>query len=875
MAIYDLGTASLAANGGVTGVGTTWKAPLTLIRVGATIIFKTSPLKIYTISEIISDTQINVYNPNSETVPSGTGYAILAHDGITVQGLAQDVAETLRYYQSKETSIEGLLQFIGQDTFDWPRFEKLANQSITGAAEALASQIAAAESASTAVGASNNAQNSYNRTVAAINAAGNTAAVAYFAEHGIGSTTTPALGSLDWQTMQFYSGGSYQCTIANMVNIPAALSSMFPATNTTICIDVLATRGINGSNVVRISPSTTSNAVFRVAEITITGKTGSRNFYVRELLSVPGGDAAAGGSSALRIRGLLDVYSKNETFQKSLNFSDVANKSSARTNLDVYSKIESDRKAPAISVKSFGAIGDGLDHPLSEIFSTLIEAQAKYPFVTSLDQTQDYAGIQSAINAAKQVNSAVFIPSGSYVINKTITIDYAASIYGEGGQGLRDINVNVHEPSPVRGTVINSKVTSGHCISISPPAYCFGLTIRDFAIWGVDGKCDKGLYLHNIGWMGIISGINVQKFPNQGIEIGYIQDTYFNNCSVVGCGNQYNYAVTCLTDSNYVYFNGCHFELSAYLLKLNSCWNFSWNQCHFEVARPVGAAVTEDDRYYYVSACVDLGSAYRLQFSNNTFIPVDAGYLSSKLGVDRGSVPYFMTGTGSYVSFTNDIWLAPEGSVDVGYFSGSQIDMKGCKFTGLSPSRPALYIENGLVSNCSFVPKVDEDNLRLFVAQVKNGSFIGNNIGFTFDSQQSTKRTSGFLFTGSAICSGNNFPSDNIVFKYLDNAATVTGFDGGKPRFVALPAGGDIDLTNYHPATNFRIDANNVVISHIYGAPYGRDLSITTNGTGTVINYSSDSVITQGAINFQLPQYRTSFLKSIDAGGSSLLFQIA
>lgn len=105
MAVYDLGTASLSANGEVTGVGTTWKAPLTLIRVGATIVFKTEPVKIYTISEIISDTQINVYNPNSETVPAGTGYAILAHDGITVQGLAQDVAETLRYYQSRETEV--------------------------------------------------------------------------------------------------------------------------------------------------------------------------------------------------------------------------------------------------------------------------------------------------------------------------------------------------------------------------------------------------------------------------------------------------------------------------------------------------------------------------------------------------------------------------------------------------------------------------------------------------------------------------------------------------------------------------------------------------------------------------------------------------
>lgn len=105
MAIYDNGTASLAANGQVTGIGTQWTMPLTLIRVGATLVFKTEPVQIYTISEITSDTSISVYNPNGETAPAGTGYAILAHDGITVQGLAQDVAETLRYYQSNESYV--------------------------------------------------------------------------------------------------------------------------------------------------------------------------------------------------------------------------------------------------------------------------------------------------------------------------------------------------------------------------------------------------------------------------------------------------------------------------------------------------------------------------------------------------------------------------------------------------------------------------------------------------------------------------------------------------------------------------------------------------------------------------------------------------
>lgn len=144
MAIYDLGTASLSANGEVTGVGTTWKAPLTLIRVGSTIVFKTEPVQIYTISEIISDTQINVYNPKSETVPVGTGYAILAHDGITVQGLAQDVAETLRYYQSQETEIADAVDFFTD--FDWEEFKGTATKAEQDAASAELSKNAAKQS---------------------------------------------------------------------------------------------------------------------------------------------------------------------------------------------------------------------------------------------------------------------------------------------------------------------------------------------------------------------------------------------------------------------------------------------------------------------------------------------------------------------------------------------------------------------------------------------------------------------------------------------------------------------------------------------------------------------------------------------------------
>jgi len=126
MAIYDTGTASLSASGQVTGVGTQWTKPLTLIRVGATIVFKTEPVKIYTISEITSDTSMSVYNPNSETVPAGTGYAILAHDGISVQGLAQDVAETLRYYQSSESEVAAAVDAF--NNFDQQQFAERVEQ---------------------------------------------------------------------------------------------------------------------------------------------------------------------------------------------------------------------------------------------------------------------------------------------------------------------------------------------------------------------------------------------------------------------------------------------------------------------------------------------------------------------------------------------------------------------------------------------------------------------------------------------------------------------------------------------------------------------------------------------------------------------------
>ncbi|EOG8733624.1 tail fiber domain-containing protein [Salmonella enterica subsp. enterica serovar Kentucky] len=125
MALYRTGTAAMDDQGVITGTGTKWREPLSLIRTGATIVFLTSPLKLAVISDIVSDTEMKAIQTDGEPVENGN-YVILLNDSLTVDGMAQDVAETLRYYQSKETVIEETIEFF--KNFDLKTLQDLVNQ---------------------------------------------------------------------------------------------------------------------------------------------------------------------------------------------------------------------------------------------------------------------------------------------------------------------------------------------------------------------------------------------------------------------------------------------------------------------------------------------------------------------------------------------------------------------------------------------------------------------------------------------------------------------------------------------------------------------------------------------------------------------------
>ena len=96
--IYTTGTIAIRGNT-LTGTGTNFTAAGSLIRNGCTVIAMTSPVQVFQITAIGSATSLTVTPAANPAVPAGTRFAILLSDSLSVDGLAQDIAETFTMYQ--------------------------------------------------------------------------------------------------------------------------------------------------------------------------------------------------------------------------------------------------------------------------------------------------------------------------------------------------------------------------------------------------------------------------------------------------------------------------------------------------------------------------------------------------------------------------------------------------------------------------------------------------------------------------------------------------------------------------------------------------------------------------------------------------------
>jgi hypothetical protein len=77
-----------------------------------------------------------------------------------------------------------------------------------------------------------------------------------------------------------------------------------------------------------------------------------------------------------------------------------------------------DKMRDWVSVKDFGAIGDGLSHLLSARFGTLALAQAQYPSALALTDEIDWCAFAAALAAS----NSVFVPPGNFRVNRPIPL---------------------------------------------------------------------------------------------------------------------------------------------------------------------------------------------------------------------------------------------------------------------------------------------------------------------------------------------------------------------------------------------------------------------------------------------------------------------
>ncbi|WNS25191.1 phage tail protein [Enterobacter hormaechei] len=113
--LYTTGTIAISGNT-LTGTGTNFTAAGSLIRNGCTVIAMTSPVQVFQITAIGSATSLTVTPAANPAVPAGTRFAILLSDSLSVDGLAQDIAETFTMYQRYMSGFADVMQSAGTVT---------------------------------------------------------------------------------------------------------------------------------------------------------------------------------------------------------------------------------------------------------------------------------------------------------------------------------------------------------------------------------------------------------------------------------------------------------------------------------------------------------------------------------------------------------------------------------------------------------------------------------------------------------------------------------------------------------------------------------------------------------------------------------------
>lgn len=451
-----------------------------------------------------------------------------------------------------------------------------------------------------------------------------------------------------------------------------------------------------------------------------------------------------------------------------------------------------------VSVKDFGAIGDGNEHPLSERFGSLSAAQAMYPFVTSLTQQIDWAAFQAAFNLA--AGRAIVAPAGVYILLQPVAAAVASP------------NALVFTGSGAETTVLVFDSSDGFDITLSSfsrltTVYVKGCTFANRGTGGVainmiataTIECVASLRDLNITSLGAIHG-------NPGGETQWwSKGVYLKNCRYVSIdsvniwGKEKNYINT---GSLY----GIHIECTTnnFGYVFNKLFIAAFDTA-FRVDGPVEGIYGSEFEFWACAHCFvatnagDPNTVGTIRLSN--------GHMAASLGIvdisDKGAVG--LTNIEIYHGYTAGGTYGDAVLVSLNNCRNSNIT--GCKIssafsgtnsiTGVKVTKPNIFTIGGgsiiySVSN-AIIDIVGDGSY----VNIGDGVYLGSNSVSTVG-VRSTPDTSGGI-TG-AVSSGARFSQcllrsgDHLRIYWNNSYRNRVGFStvGGSPTeaiTLALPVG--------------------------------------------------------------------------------------
>lgn len=259
-----------------------------------------------------------------------------------------------------------------------------------------------------------------------------------------------------------------------------------------------------------------------------------------------------------------------------------------------------------VSIKDFGAIGDGFSHPVSEWvtsgrFANLAAIQVAYPHVDALDCEIDWAAIQATINFANGKFS-VDAPCGTYLLNRGLKsaialthvrgainafvygISPAATIFkwtGFAGADTRKICVDTYTNTTDYPTISNVPYVTWENIAING---------NGVALVGYDGGF---LTTHkNVTIVGCTLTNGVGYRIGRGQTSTHLQSSYNGNYH--GCTN---------VSGGTLYFTNCLFRQNLQHGYMGPFGGSTASNCIYESNGAAGTKITTGTAYARFDTC--------------------------------------------------------------------------------------------------------------------------------------------------------------------------------------------------------------------------------------------------------------------------------